>query len=42
MIKENLRTGFVISCIVGILYGMSTENYYGTFWAAVSLIISIK
>jgi len=41
-IKSHLRTGFVISCIAGIIYGMATENYYGTGWAVVALITTIK
>ena len=42
MLINKIRFGFVIACIGGIIYGMSTENYYGTFWAAVSLVSSIN
>jgi len=41
MFKGNYRTGFVILCIAGIMYGMLTENYLGALWAAVALIITI-
>ena len=42
MFGNKFKLGFVMVCIVGIIYGTLTENYFGTFWAAVALVTSLK
>lgn len=38
---SKLRLVFELVCIIGIIYGMSIENEYGSGWAAVALITSL-